>query len=257
MSTDLATRGDIGAFSNPLSILLRYFLTVLDGACRLLGASSMRPATRRRVFLRSFLFAVSVIQIPSNTAQACGGFFCNRPDNPFDPPPVVQTAENVLFAVNPSPGPGAKRLEAHIQIFYSGPAAAFSWIWPVDAEPTLDVGSDAVFTTLDNLRDRASRSPTTTKASASRCRAGNAVTSLSHVRRSPGCRGTGAVDGRRRRCLVPRRRGTLRRGRHSFHGPRGAEGMAAHQQATSSRIRPAASSTCTCRKGSTSSRSSC
>ena len=99
-----------------------------------------KPVWARMAMPLCLLVTVPLIEIPSIEARACGGFFCNRPDNPFDPPPVVQTAENVLFAVNPSPDTGIPRLEAHIQIFYSGPAAAFSWILPVDAAPTLDVG---------------------------------------------------------------------------------------------------------------------
>ena len=58
-------------------------------------------------------------------AEACGGFFCNQPQNPFDPPPVAQTAENVLFAMEKDAA-GVTRLEAHVQIFYTGPADRFS-----------------------------------------------------------------------------------------------------------------------------------
>src|SRR3954469_9418180 len=79
--------------------------------------------------------------------RACGGFFCNRPNVPTDLP-VAQTGENVLFAMDPTPS-GLYRLEAHIQIFYTGPANRFSWVVPVDALPTLDVGSNAVFNALD------------------------------------------------------------------------------------------------------------
>jgi MYXO-CTERM domain-containing protein len=80
-------------------------------------------------------------------ATACGGLFCNRPQAPTDLP-VAQTGENVLFSMDPMPS-GLNRLEAHIQIFYKGPADRFSWVLPVDALPTLDVGSNAVFTALD------------------------------------------------------------------------------------------------------------
>jgi MYXO-CTERM domain-containing protein len=104
------------------------------------------PTMRRSVLLLMTLAAVVLRPAP---ARACGGFFCNQPNNPFDPPSVVQTGENVLFAVNPDPAPGAPKIEAHIQIYYSGPASKFSWVLPIDAEPTLDVGSDAVFTALD------------------------------------------------------------------------------------------------------------
>jgi hypothetical protein len=80
-------------------------------------------------------------------ARACGGFFCDAPNVPTDLP-VAQTGENVLFAMDAS-AQGLYRLEAHIQIFYTGPADHFSWVVPVDALPTLDVGSNAVFQALD------------------------------------------------------------------------------------------------------------
>ena len=80
-------------------------------------------------------------------ARACGGFFCDQPGG-FGSLPIAQTAENVLFAVNPNPPAGGSRIEAQIQIFYTGPAAQFSWILPVDAAPTLDTGSDSVFNAI-------------------------------------------------------------------------------------------------------------
>jgi MYXO-CTERM domain-containing protein len=80
-------------------------------------------------------------------AHACGGFFCNRPQNPDDLP-VAQTGENVLFAMDRNAG-GRYQLEAHIQIFYTGPADKFSWIVPVDGLPTLDTGSNRVFQVLE------------------------------------------------------------------------------------------------------------
>jgi hypothetical protein len=83
----------------------------------------------------------------TSAATACGGLFCNRPQVPTDLP-VAQTGENVLFSMDPMPS-GLNRLEAHIQIFYKGPADRFSWVVPVDALPTLDIGSNAVFTALD------------------------------------------------------------------------------------------------------------
>ncbi len=83
---------------------------------------------------------------PARRADACGGFFCNQPNGPDDQP-VAQTAENVLFAMERAPS-GQFQLEAHVQIFYTGPADRFSWVVPVDSEPTLGVGSNAVFTAL-------------------------------------------------------------------------------------------------------------
>ncbi len=89
-----------------------------------------------------------LVALASPEVRACGGLFCNPPPSPTDPPPVAQTGENVLFAVDPVVD-GASNMEAHIQIFYTGPADRFSWVVPVDGFPTLDVGSDRVFAVLD------------------------------------------------------------------------------------------------------------
>jgi MYXO-CTERM domain-containing protein len=97
------------------------------------------------VLLVAALGGIVVAALPG-TAAACGGFFCNRPIDPQDQP-VAQTAENVLFAMDRDPS-GQFKLEAHVQIFYTGPADKFSWVVPVDSKPTLDVGSNAVFTAL-------------------------------------------------------------------------------------------------------------
>ncbi len=85
--------------------------------------------------------------LSSAPASACGGFFCNRV-NAGDPLPVAQTGENVLFSVDPGEN-GLNKLEAHIQIFYAGPADKFSWVVPVDNKPVLDVGTNQVFQALE------------------------------------------------------------------------------------------------------------
>ncbi len=94
------------------------------------------------------LAMAAVLLAPVRHVHACGGFFCNQPDSPFGPLPVAQTAENVLFAVDPDPS-GKSRLEAHVQIFYTGPVDRFSWVVPVDGKPTLGVGSNQMFAVLD------------------------------------------------------------------------------------------------------------
>jgi uncharacterized membrane protein YgcG len=84
-------------------------------------------------------------------ARACGGLFCNQPPpNPFDPLPVAQTGENVVFAMDGDPNGGASMVTAHIQILYAGEAALFSWVVPVDAVPTLETGTDTLFTAMAN-----------------------------------------------------------------------------------------------------------
>ena len=99
--------------------------------------------------LRLCLLAAAVTTIPTlplHPAQACGGFFCNQAQDPNNLP-VAQTAENVLFAMDRAPD-GKFLLEAHVQIFYAGPADKFSWVVPVDNQPTVSVGSNGVFAAL-------------------------------------------------------------------------------------------------------------
>ena len=92
-----------------------------------------------------------VVAFP-NPVRACGGLFCNgRPANPFSPLPVAQTGENIVFSIDKDPAGGATKLTAEIQISYAGDAAQFSWVVPVDAAPTLSVGTDQLFTALGTL----------------------------------------------------------------------------------------------------------
>jgi MYXO-CTERM domain-containing protein len=82
-------------------------------------------------------------------AAACGGLFCNAPPpNPFAPLPVAQNGENVVFAITKDPAGGAPTIDAHIQILYTGDAAKFSWVVPVEAVPTLSTGTDRLFSAL-------------------------------------------------------------------------------------------------------------
>ncbi len=91
---------------------------------------------------------VGTLAIGVRGARACGGFFCNRP-LPNGGLPIAQAAENVLFVMDTDPATGAKRVEAHIQILYTGPASQFSWIVPVTAVPTVDVGWDILFERIE------------------------------------------------------------------------------------------------------------
>jgi hypothetical protein len=110
----------------------------------------MTKATRRGVsrWATLGLAAAALLGAPG-AARACGGLFCNGgPPNPFAPLPIAQNGENVVFAITKDPGGGAPSLEAHIQILYAGDAAKFSWVVPVDAEPTLGTGTDLLFSAL-------------------------------------------------------------------------------------------------------------
>ena len=90
------------------------------------------------------LFALASLALVAThgDASACGGLFCNaRPPDPFAPLPVAQNGENVVFSITKDPAGGAPTLQAHIQILYTGDAAKFSWVVPVDAAPTLSTGN--------------------------------------------------------------------------------------------------------------------
>jgi hypothetical protein len=91
---------------------------------------------------------LGALVLPARPARACGGFFCNRPP-PDGSLPIAQAGENVLFVLDRDPQGGPGRVEAHIQIIYKGTAAEFSWVVPVTALPTLDVGSDVLFDRLE------------------------------------------------------------------------------------------------------------
>ena len=77
---------------------------------------------------------VGLAALPS-PADACGGLFCQRT-------PVEQAGERILFATD------GENVTAHVQIQYQGAAKDFSWIVPVPTEPTLGVGSEALFNVL-------------------------------------------------------------------------------------------------------------
>src|SRR6185295_19889003 len=112
--------------------------------------------TRRRLahvaMLASMGAAVLAMPGAARDARACGGLFCNAPPaNPFAPLPVAQNGENVVFSITKDPAGGAPTLQAHIQILYTGDAAKFSWVVPVDAAPTLSVGTDRLFSALNGV----------------------------------------------------------------------------------------------------------
>ena len=94
------------------------------------------------------LGALAIAAVGAREARACGGFFCNAPP-PDGSLPIAQAAENVLFVLDTDPATGAHRVEAHIQIAYTGPATSFSWIVPVTAVPTVDVGWDILFDRIE------------------------------------------------------------------------------------------------------------
>jgi len=82
------------------------------------------------------LVAVGLLSAPR--AEACGGFFCAQA-------PIDQAGERIVFGVS------GNSVEAHIQIQYQGEAEKFAWVVPVQAKPTLSLGSAQLFTYLDGV----------------------------------------------------------------------------------------------------------
>ena len=70
-------------------------------------------------------------------ARACG---CFAPPDPTVP--IVQAGEAIAFHME------GNKVTAHIQITYRGKAEEFGWLLPVDAIPTLEVGTDELFAQL-------------------------------------------------------------------------------------------------------------
>jgi hypothetical protein len=68
-------------------------------------------------------------------ARACGGFFCSQV-------PIDQSGEQIIFSVTQS------HVTAYVQISFQGQAKDFAWVVPVQTKPTLSLGSQAVFSVL-------------------------------------------------------------------------------------------------------------
>jgi len=90
----------------------------------------------RHALLVGALLATGLLFAPR--AEACGGFFCAQV-------PVEQAGERIVFGVS------GNSVEAHIQIQYQGDADKFAWVVPLQAYPTLSVGTSQLFTYLDQV----------------------------------------------------------------------------------------------------------
>lgn len=75
--------------------------------------------------------------VAAPAAHACGGFFCNNQG-------IDQSGENILF-IRHEDG----TVSTVVQIQYSGPSEEFAWILPVPAEPSVGVGTNALFQALN------------------------------------------------------------------------------------------------------------
>jgi MYXO-CTERM domain-containing protein len=90
----------------------------------------------RHALLVGALLATGLLFAPR--AEACGGFFCAQT-------PIDQAGERIVFGVS------GNSVEAHIQIQYQGDASKFAWVVPLQAYPTLGIGTAQLFTYLDQV----------------------------------------------------------------------------------------------------------
>jgi MYXO-CTERM domain-containing protein len=103
--------------------------------------------SKRLALAGTALAVAAAVGAGARPAHACGGLFCGGPPpDPFAPLPVAQSGENIVFAVDKDPATGQGTVTAYIQILYSGTAADFSWVLPIEAVPEVSVGTDRVFT---------------------------------------------------------------------------------------------------------------
>ncbi|MCA1665013.1 MAG: DUF2330 domain-containing protein [Myxococcales bacterium] len=92
-----------------------------------------------RQIVAATIAAVAITLGSIGDARACGCFA-----QPSAANPVVQAGERILFAHEND------QVIAYIQIKYQGAADQFGWIVPLPSVPTLELGTDALFTMLDN-----------------------------------------------------------------------------------------------------------
>jgi uncharacterized protein DUF2330 len=83
--------------------------------------------------------AIAAVAAHASDARACGCFA-----QPSAATPVVQAGERILFAHE------GDQVIAYIQIKYQGAADQFGWLVPLPSIPTLEVGTDELFSTLDS-----------------------------------------------------------------------------------------------------------
>lgn len=92
---------------------------------------------------RTALAVITLLTAAPASALACGGFFCNAVTDP-----VVQTAERVLFRVNPD-----DTITSVIEIQFQGEPTAFAWVLPLSEAIDPDTISTAPAGLFDELED--------------------------------------------------------------------------------------------------------
>src|SRR5262245_54167387 len=90
----------------------------------------------RRVPVVMASLAASLLALEP-AARACGCF-----TQPSPASPVLQAGERILFSHD------GENVVAYIQIQYQGRADQFGWIVPLPSVPTVELGTDELFTKL-------------------------------------------------------------------------------------------------------------
>ncbi len=102
-----------------------------------MSGSRVLPAAPRALAALGVALAVALL-VPATPAHACGGFFCSQV-------PVDQAGERIVFGV------GEGTVSATIQINFAGAAEDFAWVVPVHSAPEISVGSQSMFSILNNF----------------------------------------------------------------------------------------------------------
>ncbi len=95
----------------------------------------MASITHKARFVAALPLVALALTLPA-PALACGGFFCFTQ-------PIDQSAERILYVQQDG------KITVHIQISYTGKDKEFSWVLPLLAVPELGIGSDSVFSVLE------------------------------------------------------------------------------------------------------------
>ena len=127
----------------------------------------MKTSHLRTTSLLSISLATLALVASPQSAEACGGFFCDAGPTVM---PVDQTGESIIFWIDNS---GASpHTEAHIQIQYEGDPERFAWIIPVQQIPEVLVGSQTLF---DNVLQATVPTFTTNSRTIGDCNSGGSI----------------------------------------------------------------------------------
>ncbi len=95
---------------------------------------TMRTYLNRNVrfcFYSLLFLAATVVLVPVQSAQACGGFFCNA----VTLSPIYQAGERLVFHRQ------GETVTMHVEIMYDGEPTDFGWLLPLPAIPEDELGN--------------------------------------------------------------------------------------------------------------------